>query len=65
MTMPIALNDITIHPIVEQQGAWFDAMGFFPARTKDVFDDNRSWLQPAFLDPADKLRRRHAKCRLC
>ena len=28
MTMPITLKDITIHPVVEQQGAFFDAMGF-------------------------------------
>ncbi len=55
MTMPIALKDITIHPIIEQQGAWFDAMGFFPELTKEVFDENRPWLKPSFLDPADKL----------
>ena len=34
MTMPIALNDITIHPIVEQEGAFFDVMGFFPDLTQ-------------------------------
>jgi hypothetical protein len=53
--MPITLQDITIHPVVEQQGAFFDAMGFFPTLTKELLDENRSWLQPAFLDPADKL----------
>ena len=26
--MTITLNDITIHPIIEQEGAFFDAMGF-------------------------------------
>src|SRR3984885_15345830 len=51
----ITLKDVTIHPIVEQQGAWFDAMGFFPALSKEVLDENRSWLAPTFLDPADKL----------
>src|SRR5580704_14224750 len=55
MTMPITLKDITIHPVIEQQGPFFDAMGFFPAMTKELLDENRSWLQPAFLDPADKL----------
>ena len=29
-TMPIALGDITIHPIVEQEGVFFDVMEFFP-----------------------------------
>ena len=48
-TMPIALGDITIHPIVEQEGAFFDVMGFFPELSKEVFDDNRFWLQPDFV----------------
>ena len=30
MTMPIALKDITIYPIVEQQGSFFKALEFFP-----------------------------------
>src|ERR1700681_2260809 len=55
MATPITLNDITIHPVIEQQGPFFDVMGFFPKLTKELLDDNRSWLQPAFLDPADKL----------
>jgi glyoxylase-like metal-dependent hydrolase (beta-lactamase superfamily II) len=52
---PIAVKDITIHPVIEQQGAWFEALGFFPALTKEVLDANRSWLQPVFMDAADKL----------
>jgi glyoxylase-like metal-dependent hydrolase (beta-lactamase superfamily II) len=52
MAAPIALEDITIHPVVEQQGAWFDVMEFFPTLTKEVLEEHRSWLQPAFLDPA-------------
>ncbi|HTV37142.1 MAG TPA: MBL fold metallo-hydrolase, partial [Xanthobacteraceae bacterium] len=55
MKMPIALKDITIHPVVEQQGAWFEALGFFPALTKELLAENRSWLQPSFLDATDKL----------
>ena len=51
-TMPIALGDITIHPIVEQEGAFFDVMGFFPELSKEVFDENRSWLQPDFITAA-------------
>jgi glyoxylase-like metal-dependent hydrolase (beta-lactamase superfamily II) len=52
MTTPIALNDITIHPVVEQQGPFFDVMEFFPTLTREVLEENRSWLQPAFIDPA-------------
>jgi glyoxylase-like metal-dependent hydrolase (beta-lactamase superfamily II) len=51
MTTAIALKDIKIHPVVEQQGAFFDTMEFFPTLTKEVLEENRSWLQPTFIDP--------------
>ena len=47
----VALKDITIHPVVEQQGPFFDALEFFPTLTKELLDENRSWLQPTFIDP--------------
>jgi hypothetical protein len=50
-TTAITLQDITIYPAVEQQGPFFDVMEFFPALTKYLIDDNRSWLQPTFMDP--------------
>src|ERR1700742_668957 len=53
MNAAIQLNDITIHPVVEPQGNWFNVMEFFPTLTKEVLDENRSWLQPAFLDPTN------------
>jgi hypothetical protein len=34
MTTVITLKDITIHPVVEQQGAFFDPMDFFPTCTR-------------------------------
>ncbi len=52
---PITLKDTTIHPVVEQQGAFFDALGFFPALTRELLEENRSWLSPAFVDANDKL----------
>jgi glyoxylase-like metal-dependent hydrolase (beta-lactamase superfamily II) len=52
MTTAISLKDITIHPVVEQQGAHFDTLEFFPTLTKEVLEENRPWLQPAFIDPA-------------
>jgi glyoxylase-like metal-dependent hydrolase (beta-lactamase superfamily II) len=55
MTTAITLNDVTIHPVVEQEGAFFGMMDFFPSLTKEMLDENRSWLQPTFVDPADKL----------
>ena len=51
MSTPIALKDITIYPIVEQQGPFFKALEFFPKLGKETLDENRSWLQPTFIDP--------------
>jgi glyoxylase-like metal-dependent hydrolase (beta-lactamase superfamily II) len=51
VTKAIALADITIHPVVEQQGPFFDVFEFFPTLTKELFAENRAWLQPTFVDP--------------
>ncbi len=51
MATAITLQDITIHPVVEQQGPFFDVMEFFPTLTKELLDENRSWLEPTFIDP--------------
>lgn len=53
MAQPIALGDVTIHPVVEQQGSFFDALEFFPKLTPEMLDENRSWLEPTFVDPAN------------
>ena len=53
MTLPITLEDITIYPVVEQQGAFFDVMEFFPTLSKEQLAENRSWLEPTFIDPAN------------
>ena len=55
MTEPITLKDITIHPIIEQQAAFFPAGGFFPTLDLELLAENRAWLQPSFLDQADQL----------
>ena len=52
MTSAINLRDIAIHPVVEQQGPYFDALEFFPSLTTELLDENRCWLQPTFIDPA-------------
>jgi len=54
MTTPIALKDITIHPVIEQPRCTdFKVMEFFPALTKEVYAENRSWLEPGFVDPSN------------
>jgi glyoxylase-like metal-dependent hydrolase (beta-lactamase superfamily II) len=53
--MTIALkNNITIHPVVEQARCTdFRALEFFPDLTKELFEENRSWLVPDFIDPSN------------
>jgi glyoxylase-like metal-dependent hydrolase (beta-lactamase superfamily II) len=55
MTTRIALGNLTIHRIVEQEGPFFDVLKFFPTLTKELLEENRAWLQPRFVDPADQL----------
>jgi glyoxylase-like metal-dependent hydrolase (beta-lactamase superfamily II) len=49
MTLQIKLGDTTIHRVVEQEGAWFDAFQFFPSLTRELFEANRSWLEPKYF----------------
>ena len=51
----ITLNNITIHPVVEQQAPFFNALEFFPTLTKEVLEENQTWLKPTFIDPASGL----------
>jgi hypothetical protein len=39
MSTAIPLQDITIHPVVEQQGPFFDVMEFFPTLTKELLEE--------------------------
>ena len=51
----ITLKDITIHPVVEQQAPFFNALEFFPTLTKEVLEENQTWLKPTFIDPTSGL----------
>src|SRR5262245_39380764 len=52
MSSAIKLGNITIHRVVEQQAPIFDALEFFPTLSQELLEENRSWLEPTFLDPA-------------
>jgi glyoxylase-like metal-dependent hydrolase (beta-lactamase superfamily II) len=56
-TMPLGrkLGEITIHQVVEQEAPFFDALQFFPALTREMLDENLSWLQPRYFDAAGKV----------
>src|SRR5687767_2217737 len=55
MTTQIALGDISIHRVVEQQGSFFPALEFFPTLTPELLEQHKSWLQPTFIDAAGKV----------
>jgi glyoxylase-like metal-dependent hydrolase (beta-lactamase superfamily II) len=55
MTTQLALGDISIHRVVEQQGAMFPALEFFPTLTPALLEANLDWLRPTFIDETGKV----------
>jgi glyoxylase-like metal-dependent hydrolase (beta-lactamase superfamily II) len=55
MSAHIEVGNVTIHRIVEQEGPFFDVMQFFPTLTKELYEENRGWLQPKFIDAQNRL----------
>jgi hypothetical protein len=52
MSTTLSVGNLTIHRLVEQEGPFFDAHAFFPGLTPDMMAENKSWLQPRYIDPA-------------
>ena len=55
MITEFSIGDITINRIVEQEGAFFVALEFFPTLTPALLEENRSWLEPTYIDAAGKV----------
>jgi glyoxylase-like metal-dependent hydrolase (beta-lactamase superfamily II) len=51
MRTSFAVNDMTIHRIVEQEYGFTPMFEFLPTLTKEQYEENRSWLEPAGCDP--------------
>jgi glyoxylase-like metal-dependent hydrolase (beta-lactamase superfamily II) len=49
MMKQISIGDITIHRVVEQEAPLFEVFEFFPTLTKEVLEENRSWLEPTYV----------------
>src|SRR5262249_33536577 len=45
----------SIEPVVESEVAVFDAFEFFPSLTREMFEENRAWLEPTYIDRAGKV----------
>jgi glyoxylase-like metal-dependent hydrolase (beta-lactamase superfamily II) len=52
MTTSIALGELSIQRIIEQQAPFFDPLTFFPTLTPELLAENRAWLEPDAIDPA-------------
>jgi glyoxylase-like metal-dependent hydrolase (beta-lactamase superfamily II) len=55
MSMTFKAGNATIHRIIEMEVGFTPALEFLPNLTKEVLDENRSWLHPAALDAQDNL----------
>src|SRR5262249_60697800 len=52
MRTNFTVNDMTIHRIVEQEAGFTPILEFLPSLSRDLLDENRSWMEPAALDQA-------------
>src|SRR5262245_24973429 len=55
LSAPLEIGSMTIHRIVEQEGTFFAVMQFFPTLARELFEQNRAWLQPRFIDAEERL----------
>src|SRR5450755_3042805 len=52
MSTTFAVGDLTIHRVIESEAPLFDPLTFFPTLTRELLDENLSWLRPTYIDPA-------------
>src|SRR5579872_5665455 len=50
MRTSFTVNDMTIHRVVEQEYGFTPLFEFLPTLSKEQFEENRSWLEPAGYD---------------
>ena len=56
MSLKFSAGDLTIHRLVEQEGAFFPALELFPELTPERLAENRAWMKQAgALDDNDTL----------
>ncbi|HEV3240283.1 MAG TPA: MBL fold metallo-hydrolase [Casimicrobiaceae bacterium] len=55
MSTQIQVGNTVIHRIVEQEAPFFPAFQFFPTLSKELYEENRGWLQPVFFDASDRV----------
>jgi glyoxylase-like metal-dependent hydrolase (beta-lactamase superfamily II) len=52
MSLTFAVGDMTVHRVIESESPLFEPLTFFPTLTRELLEENLSWLKPDFIDPA-------------
>jgi glyoxylase-like metal-dependent hydrolase (beta-lactamase superfamily II) len=55
MSLTFKAGDALIHRIIEMECGFTPALEFLPTLSKELLDENRSWLAPAGLDADDNI----------
>ena len=55
MTLQFKAGDMTIHRIIEMEGAFIPALDMIAGLTPELLAENRGWMQPTALDAKDTL----------
>ena len=55
MSAKIEVGNTVIHRIVEQEAPFFPAFQFFPTLSKELYEENKAWLQPIYFDASDRV----------
>lgn len=55
MSTKFQVGNTVIHRIVEQEAPFFPAFTFFPTLSKELYEENKAWLQPAYFDASDRV----------
>ena len=62
MSLKLAVGDLTIHRIIEQETAFLPATDMLPGLTPEVLAENRAWMQAAGARPTQNSMRSTRKC---
>jgi glyoxylase-like metal-dependent hydrolase (beta-lactamase superfamily II) len=55
LSAKIEVGSTVIHRIVEQEAPFFPAFQFFPTLSKELYEENKAWLQPIYFDASDRV----------
>ena len=55
MSAKTQVGNTVIHRIVEQEAPFFPAFQFFPTLSKELYEENKAWLQPVYFDASDRV----------